>query len=347
MRLTKRPGSPNWHVEGSVGGRRFRKSTGTTVKKTAEALRRKWEREIEDRRSLGDAATRTFAEAVNLYLDKGGSDRFLGPILDALGHDLLAEIDQARLDDLEKELYPKASAATINRQLYTPISAVLMKAATRKWCERPSLERPKGHAKQAKPTDWRTPEEIERLCMAADERGRAMINLFVGLGLREEDMLSRLLSERIYLEHAEARVDIGKTDRPDHVLRLQPRVIATLSRLDLSRDGPVIRTRDGAAYAVGPGYSLNSFWRRLAKKAGIEPLTSHAFRHTWATWHYAMHKDLLKLRDDGGWASVAIVERYAKLAPPDLRERLLEHGWTMEQPTNAVWQDCGSDFARS
>lgn len=54
-----------------------------------------------------------------------------------------------------------------------------------------------------------------------------------------------------------------------------------------------------------------------------------------------------KLRDEGGWSSVAMVERYAKLAPPDLRERLLTHGWTMEQASNTLCQPCASDLTRS
>jgi integrase len=43
--------------------------------------------------------------------------------------------------------------------------------------------------------------------------------------------------------------------------------------------------------------------------------TPHVLRHTWATWHYALNKDLLALKVEGGWANVAMVERYAKLMP--------------------------------
>ena len=44
-------------------------------------------------------------------------------------------------------------------------------------------------------------------------------------------------------------------------------------------------------------------------------LTQHSRRHTWASWHYALHKDLLLLKQAGGWSSVALVERYAHLLP--------------------------------
>ena len=44
-------------------------------------------------------------------------------------------------------------------------------------------------------------------------------------------------------------------------------------------------------------------------------LTPHDLRHTWASWHYAVYRDLLKLNVDGGWSSVLLVERYAHLLP--------------------------------
>ncbi|MGA7264715.1 MAG: hypothetical protein WBX30_28045 [Stellaceae bacterium] len=44
-------------------------------------------------------------------------------------------------------------------------------------------------------------------------------------------------------------------------------------------------------------------------------LTPHSCRHTWASWHYALYKDPLRLRYDGGWSTLDLVERYAHLLP--------------------------------
>lgn len=46
-----------------------------------------------------------------------------------------------------------------------------------------------------------------------------------------------------------------------------------------------------------------------------DDVSPHTLRHTWATWHYAVHRDLLRLKHEGDWSSVGLVERYAKLAP--------------------------------
>ena len=41
----------------------------------------------------------------------------------------------------------------------------------------------------------------------------------------------------------------------------------------------------------------------------------HDLRHTWASWHYAIERDLMLLRTEGGWATVQQVETYAHLMP--------------------------------
>ena len=38
------------------------------------------------------------------------------------------------------------------------------------------------------------------------------------------------------------------------------------------------------------------------EQADLNPaITPHDLRHTWASWHYANHKDSMKLEVDGQW----------------------------------------------
>jgi hypothetical protein len=53
-------------------------------------------------------------------------------------------------------------------------------------------------------------------------------------------------------------------------------------------------------------------WRDTAGRADPH-LTSRDLRHTGASWHYAIHKDLLKLKLDGQWSGVTQIERVAHL----------------------------------
>ena len=50
-------------------------------------------------------------------------------------------------------------------------------------------------------------------------------------------------------------------------------------------------------------------------------------RHTWATWFYAQTRDFGALLDQGGWAKADMANRYRKIAPDDLTDRLLAMGW--------------------
>jgi len=100
---------------------------------------------------------------------------------------------------------------------------------------------------------------------------------------------------------------------------LPPRIVATLSAM--KRLAPaVFTTHRGRPYKdrgrVGGGGQIKRAWAGALSRAGLDPeLTPHDLRHTWATWHYALHKDLLLLKEAGGWSSVTLVERYAHLAP--------------------------------
>ena len=64
------------------------------------------------------------------------------------------------------------------------------------------------------------------------------------------------------------------------------------------------------------GGQIKKGWRGAIRRAHLDPeLTPHDLRHTWASWHYAVHRDLLALKFEGGWSSVGLVERYAHLLP--------------------------------
>ena len=51
------------------------------------------------------------------------------------------------------------------------------------------------------------------------------------------------------------------------------------------------------------------------RRVFVPDITPHDLRHTWATWHYCLHKDLLRLKDEGGWSTINMVTRYAKQMP--------------------------------
>ena len=51
-------------------------------------------------------------------------------------------------------------------------------------------------------------------------------------------------------------------------------------------------------------------------------------------WYYCIHKDLLKLKQDGGWSTVAMCERYAKVMPDAYRQDAID--WLAGKPLAAT-----------
>jgi integrase len=98
---------------------------------------------------------------------------------------------------------------------------------------------------------------------------------------------------------------------------LPPAVVAALVSLP-DRDGRVFRWKGGDYADRGRqmGGHIKTAWKGAIRRAGLDPaVTPHDLRHTWASWHYAVNRDLLALKVEGGWSSVTLVERYAHLLP--------------------------------
>ncbi|MBE9604261.1 tyrosine-type recombinase/integrase [Acetobacteraceae bacterium H6797] len=71
-------------------------------------------------------------------------------------------------------------------------------------------------------------------------------------------------------------------------------------------------------------------WREWTPKGStkvarfwVPAVTPHDLRHTYSTWHYCVHRDLLRLRHEGGWSTVKMVERYAHLMPEVYRSEII------------------------
>jgi integrase len=289
----------------------------------AEILRTAWHGQ---RRSA-----RRFAEAVTSYLQARqrteGTRALLHRILIAIGDVGLGEVDQAALDRARiRMLRPGAADSTIVRNLVVPVRAVLLHAARRGWCEAPHFElprQPEGRTRRL------LPEEAERLLAAAAPHVQPLLLFLLGTGARMSEALE-LDWRDVDLRGGRAILWRTKNGRR-RIVTLPPRLVVALASLP-HREDAVFRWetkrptghRDGqpkrrVAYAdrgrLGGG-QIKTAWRGALKRAGLDPeLTPHDLRHTWASWHYALHRDLLALRIDGQWSSIALVERYAHLLP--------------------------------
>jgi integrase len=138
--------TPNYHIRGSHLGIAVNRSAKTPVKDIARRIKKRIEEEIEQGlykpELAAEAAPVTFIAAAVAYMKAGGERDFLGPIIEHTGLFSIRDkpiegITQIDIDNLAGELYPNATAPTRNRQVYTPIAAVLHRAGDQRKFKRP------------------------------------------------------------------------------------------------------------------------------------------------------------------------------------------------------------------
>jgi integrase len=309
LKLKRRPGRPYWYIHGTVRGISICESTGVADQKAAEAIRARREWEIVQRSVFGAEATATFVAAAVSYLEAGGERLFLKQIIARIGSMPLAKIDQSVIEQTARALYPNGTPATLNRQAFTPIAAVLKHAARRGLCAHRVIERPsqpKGRVR------WITFEEAERLLDACAPHLRPLVMFLLGTGARMSEALSLEWRE---VDLAAAHVTFLDTKNgEDRGVPLHARLVSELRALR-HQQGRVFRTNAGLPYAEkeSAGGQIKTAFRGACRRAGLEDFSPHDCRHTWATWHYAANRDIVALMKLGGWKSERMVLRYAHI----------------------------------
>jgi integrase len=291
--------SPNWTIRGAYLGRHVNRSSGTGKRAIAQQVLKQIERQIE-RGEFSEPGELTFAGAAAAYMRAGGERKYLKPLLEYFGETPVSKIDQTAVDMAAITLYPNATAATRNRSVYTPISAVLRRAGTRL-----DLRRPSGSAGN-KQTAWLWPEQAEAIFAEAEKLDRNFAALLIVLcytGLRLSEALGLTWND-VRLQDGFAYIPDTKNDDPRAVF-VPPVAVAAMGNLDSTSD---------RVFKFAKGGHLYSLLKACAFKAGVElPERSafHIFRHTYATWmrRYA-GLDEKGLMATGAWKDRKSVDRY-------------------------------------
>jgi integrase len=271
----RRGKSPNWTVRGTYFGVRVDQTTGTSERKLAAQILRRVQDNIE-RGTFARGGDSTFASAALSYINGGGEGRFILRIAEFFGDRPLVSIDQAAVDEAAIALYPNASSATRNRQVYTPISAVFKSVGRAE-----AIRRPKGA--QGKPRlFFLTPEQAGLLLNAArgiDAEFELFMTFLLYTGCRLSEALNLEVSN-VNLGEGWAYVRKTKNGSP-RLVHLPSVVVTSLSGhpRGLSRRGRVFRfTKCGRLYDM---------FNRAAHEAKVaipERVAFHVLRHTWGAW---------------------------------------------------------------
>lgn len=295
---------------GKIAWRRVERSTQTGDKSLAQAIAAQWERDYVESAYFKTEATPTFAAAALMYMETTGRRRFMAPLIDHFGPDItLAEIDQDAMMEAVRTLYPGRKAATINRQVFTPVIAVMTLAK-----HRHNLTRPKGHNRQE---PVKVPDDAwfqELLPQCSDDLAALVIFLTLH-GRRVGEALS-LSGGDIDLERREVLIYQTKTERPV-LVPLAREFIAQLARIDGWQERERLF-----------GYR----WRKIVckdlklacERAGIPYYTTKALgRHAFASRLLREGYSLKHVQEAGGWARIDIPARhYAHLERSHVRESI-------------------------
>ncbi len=160
--------------------------------------------------------------------------------------------------------------------------------------------------------------------------------VLISVGCRPEEALA-LDWRTVDLKGGQAILTLGKVNKVQWTVTLRPAALRALKALP-HREGRVFRTwltaEERAGGPIGPGYRggrITTGWETACAAAQLpgewvewvardgttkrrfDPLHDpYCMRHSFCTWHRCVYKDLGDLRDEIGWTTTRMGERYAK-----------------------------------
>ncbi|KPQ19660.1 tyrosine-type recombinase/integrase [Halomonas sp. HL-93] len=326
-----------WASYIEASGKRVRRSTGIAKsvegRREAEALLSKWRLEAHMERQWDEQPSRTFDELMLAYLEElegmtRNTERHIWSLKNLYPRFTGRDLNQLTPGDIRQYIVDRrkagASNGTINREIGL-VSAAL-NHARKEWdwavpnpCEKRRLREPEGRVR------WITRREAGVLLEAARDPERPgyladFIALALNTGCRRGELLglewSRvdLQARLIHLEaeHTKARrrrsVPLNEAARQAILSRLR-------FRMRYCADTPwVFCNQKGRRIA-----DIKKTWATVCRKAGLDDFRVHDMRHTCAAWLVTSGVPLAEVRDLLGHSTIAMTERYAHLAPENVR----------------------------
>lgn len=323
MPLSLRKRGRVWHARGSVPARqadgkirrvRIEESTRVESKIRARKIAADIERHYHElaynpERKRGP----TFAEAALTYIQtRGASDRFVTKLIKHFAETPLAEIDQGKTIEAASTLYPEASQGTINRAIFTPLSAIGVVGLRRPRVKRASIKIPGD--------DW-----FSRFCASEAPPRLIALVLFLSLTGRRVGEALALTETDVDYERGEVTIERTKTGVP--VVAPLPGIV-----IDYLRRANTYKYTGNRANGRLFGYSrltsAHVALKQACKRAKVRHYGFHAIgRHSFATRALKAGKSLKWVQQAGGWKSIKMVaDHYAHLEHSDIHRDVLKLG---------------------
>ena len=290
LKIVRRGKKGIFQITGTVGGERYRESTGTDSEPHAQVLLARRQNEALDRAVWGAKRTTLFAESISLYLEQGGEAQFTGKLLERFGAHRMSDITQADVLRFAKEAYPNSGPEGVDRQVFTPLIAIFRAAHAAGMCELPSFKRPKKPEREA--VRYADDEYVARLIPACNVRLKGAVLLISYTAARASEA-SRVVDADVDWRAETVLLRKTKGGRP-RLVALAPMVVEALLPL---------RGTVGPLFGYASRFTLNQAIKRACKRAGLQVMTSHKIgRHAFAARLLRQGKTLKEVQEAGGWS---------------------------------------------
>lgn len=301
-----------------------RQSTGSTTISGA----RQWVEDAEERAltafltgvdpaTMAHDAPLTFADAVLQYDADPKTAKWLIPIVQEIGADILTKITPRQILELAPRLYPMGSTDTWIRQVVTPVRAVMNAAHERHGGTlAPAIrirhysteERLAQDARRGKNSRVERPygnfEWILKFRSAADDRIGALALLMFTTGARIGQALA-MCPDDIDKKAGKVRIP-GAKGGADRTVALHPVVMAALTKLTprVPRGWDASKPDNLRLFGYASHHGLRKKWDKACRDAGIERLTPHsAGRHAFGQeFRVRRGVDTRAVEKVGGWS---------------------------------------------
>lgn len=337
MPVTKRKGI--WYVDiRTPGGQRIRRSTGTNDKQAALELHDKIKHDLWRQSKLGDKPKKLWDEACVRWIKEKGQKKSIKDDIDKIRilvsfrGMLLCDLSRDFIMDIVDEL--ECSDSTKNR--YIALIRGILNRSVKEWQwldYAPYLTMyPEGSGR----IRWLLPEEAERLIAALRPSYLADMALFtLHTGLRLSNVLN-LNKKQIDRNRRVAWYHADETKSGQALgVALNDTALAIINQHWLDHPHRIFVNNQGSPISQIDRKS----WATALEKAEISDFRWHDLRHTWASWLVQHGVPIRAVQEMGGWKTLAMVQRYAHLAPDHLHEHAkvlsnvisLDTNWTQQK----------------
>lgn len=345
MSLYQRGKRGIWHTEFEYEGQRYKRSTGTHLKKEAQEFDRELRQSLKERyKRRGDRPSKTLAEVVDRYfmtIIKPKSRLVvqkncmydLGVIEQHFGSGTLIEnITPADIADFQASLFDGRASATINKYM-ARLRAVLNKAI--EWGELTGPITVPMLSVNNERTRWLNGGEEKALLEAAPDWMKDLLIFYLDTGARKQEALSLVWSEAHLDHHSRPFVRFMDTKggKPRSVplpLRCQKMLRERYDKRTEGEDcvflyprperrgGKTKKPREKAKVELVPVGDFKKSWATVKESAEIVDFNIHDLRHTYASRLVLGGVPLFDVSKLLGHKSIAMTMRYAHLAPEAL-----------------------------